>query len=351
MQVKHVSKVFKWPFDAAAVLSGAKDFSGNRVLGSLVLNRLGLHVARKRLAHAACQLRRWLMRRNLDAELVSNFQANGYVLLTDFLPAADLAQLQLDVAALQQAAIEMRQPPATTRRFNLDARGCAGHPALLALLENRRLLGLLRYAAGYGGSPIIAVQCIHTDAGGHGQAHDPQTEWHTDTFHSTAKAWLFLHEVRADEGPFAYVPGSNRLIDQRLAWEQVQSTTAAQHANRLHAKGSFRATPTELADMGYGEPLVGAVKANTLVVADTSGFHRRTPSLQPTVRVEIYLSLRRNPFFAGVYPSLLGLPWIRTRWAGLALDMYRWQAARGRPAWHPCEGMGLTDSEKAKLSP
>ena len=36
---------------------------------------------------------------------------------------------------------------------------------------------------------------------------DPQTDLHTDTFHPTVKAWLFLTDVAADAMPFVYVPG------------------------------------------------------------------------------------------------------------------------------------------------
>jgi hypothetical protein len=289
------------------------------------------------------------MRHRAPAHYISNFRANGFIVVKDFLSADEFRQLQSEVIHLREVAVEMVQPPATTRRLNLDATNCAPYPALGALLNNTQLLWLLRYAAGYGGTPIIAVQCIHTDADSLDQVHDPQTDWHVDTFHSTGKAWLFLHDVHENEGPFAYVPKSHKITKERADWEKKQSLTAANHPNRLHAKGSFRATPAELLSMGYEQPVLAAVSANTLVVGDTSGFHRRTPSSGPTVRVEIYLSLRRNPFFAGLYPSLLSLPGIRQRWAGLALRIYRWQQQHGIPSWRPSIEKGLTSAEISKL--
>ena len=36
---------------------------------------------------------------------------------------------------------------------------------------------------------------------------DPQTDLHTDTFHPTVKAWLFLTDVAPETMPFVYVPG------------------------------------------------------------------------------------------------------------------------------------------------
>ena len=336
-----------WPLHLAGLATGQKDFMANPVLGSKTLNGWGLHVLRKRAAHALCQWRRHGMESRLPVAWVRAYQTDGCVVLPDFLPATECEQLKLDVARLQQTAIEMVQRPATTRRFNLDRDTCAPYPALAKLLDNAPLFDLLRYAAGYGGAPIVAVQCIHTDADG--EWHDPQTDWHADTFHSTAKAWLFLHDVAADEGPFAYVPGSHALTGKRLAWEQEQSIGAPTHVNRLHAKGSFRATEAELGAMGYGEPVLGVVRSNTLVVADTSGFHRRTPSPQATVRVEVYLSLRRNPYLAGLYPSLLGLPGLKRRWAEVALNVYRWQQRKGIASWHPAPVPALSDIERERL--
>ncbi|MGA8552286.1 MAG: hypothetical protein WB678_18830, partial [Stellaceae bacterium] len=53
-----------------------------------------------------------------------------------------------------------------------------------------------------------------------------------------------------------------------------------------------------------GPPRVFAVAANTLVVADTFGFHARGPSRKPSLRVEIWAYGRRSPFlpWASIVP-------------------------------------------------
>jgi len=339
----------KFPLDCLRLLSGEKSFAENPVLGNAWLNKKGLHIMRKRLAHFLSERRRMAWRQ-CPREFASKLDAEGYVKVPDFLPPTEFFQLKADVLALKQMAIEMVQPPATTRRFNLDASNTAHLPALNRLLKNKTLMGMLHHAAGCGGAPIVAVQCTHTDANGPVRGHDPQTDWHSDTFHSTAKAWLFLHDVPQDAGPFAYVPGSQALTPRRMAWEQQQSVVAAKHPNVFHARGSFRASLTELHEMGFGEPVVGVVSGNTLIVADTSGFHRRTPSSCPTIRVEVYFSLRRNPYFAGLYPSLLGLPWVRKWWATWAYNIYEWQTRHGKSAWHPCTEQGLKMAEKDLLA-
>lgn len=341
----------KYFLSLLGVFTGAKDFRRNPVLGSAWLNAKGLHVARKRLANGLCQFRRWMMAGQVPAAWRHAYQHNGFVRIDDFLSPAEFDRLRRDVASLQARCIRMTQGSATTRRFNLDGNTCRNLPALNALVTNKRLLWLMRYVAGYWGQPIIAVQIIRSNPELIDGERDPQTDWHSDTFHSTAKAWFFMHSVAEDEGPFAYVPESHRCTPERLAWEKQQSICAQHHANILHSKGSFRVSPDEMADLGYVSPVMGTTMGNTVVVADTSGFHRRTPTQQATCRVEIYMSLRRNPFWAGLYPSLLGLPLVRYWWAEGAWNMYREKYKRGDRSWEPMDECGLSEDEKLKVLP
>ena len=74
------------------------------------------------------------------------------------------------------------------------------------------------------------------------------------------------------------------------------SLKMAHQSERLTRRGSFRTRPAELAGLGLPEARAFPVRANTLVVADTHGFHARAPSARPTRRVEIWAYGRRNPF-------------------------------------------------------
>ncbi len=125
---------------------------------------------------------------------------------------------------------------------------------------------------------------------------DPQTLLHSDTFHPTAKAWLFLHDVGPEDGPFLYVPGSHKMTEQRYACEKQISQNSKTIENRYSARGSLRIAEADLKDLGYEGATAMVVRANTLVVADTHGFHARATSKHPTTRMEIYASLRRTRF-------------------------------------------------------
>ncbi|MEJ0067411.1 MAG: phytanoyl-CoA dioxygenase family protein [Pseudomonadota bacterium] len=210
--------------------------------------------------------------------------------------------------------------------------------------------GLLRYVGSADAEPIIYVQTIlsHVVAG----PPDPQLALHADTFHATVKAWLFLTDVSEDEGPFTYVPGSHRLTAQRLAWERrmsIQITdgtypNASDH-DRLTRRGSFRVNAAILDELQLPPPRACAVPANTLVVADTFGFHARGASTRPSVRVEIWAYGRRSPFLPWVGLDMWQIPALaqrRAHWFWSASDMI--EAAGGkRNVWRPRDDVSAFD--------
>jgi hypothetical protein len=171
---------------------------------------------------------------------------------------------------------------------------------------------------------------------------DPQTVLHADTFHPTAKAWLFLTDVGIDDGPLAHVPGSHRLTERRLAWEYEQSLNARDSADTMHAEGSLRIDEAGLAALGLPAPVRFTVPANTLVIADTSGFHARSPSPRSTCRVEIYATLRRTPFIPWVGGHLLAMPPLSGRHTALYGALYRVleRLGAGRSPWRPVGPVG-----------
>jgi hypothetical protein len=264
------------------------------------------------------------------------FEATGIVVKADFLPKDVFERLRQEVLGQPWETLEMCQGPAITRRAPLDAQSLeATAPALAQLIQDEGVINLIRYAASTRGRPVFSVQAILT--GGKGEGDDPQTATHSDTFHAAAKAWFFIHDVGTDDGPFFYVPSSHLRNELRLDWESQQSITAASSQNRYHARGSFRISDSELEKIGLTSPKPMAVKANTLVVADISGFHGRTPSPNRTTRVEIYATLRRNPFLPWLGFHTLNLPVLRSRLGALELGAshalrgfrFRWLWPRG----------------------
>jgi hypothetical protein len=290
------------------------------------------------------------MRRRRLAGLVAAadrhaFERDGFVVRPNFLPSGEFAELLRQVKAYRGPLREIAEGDTIMRKIALDPKALTALPALRGVLRSPEWRGLIRYVGSRDAEPVVWIQSIlrHVVDG----PPDPQTALHADSFHPTVKAWLFLTDVAADGGPFTYVPGSHRLTPERLAWEQRMSLAARQSANPEIRQGSFRIEADELAALGLPEPRVFAVPANTLIVADTYGFHARGPSAGRSLRVEVWAYGRRSPF----------VPWAAfDPWSGAALarrsllgwrlgDLlqragikpHRWRARSGISAFDPAE--------------
>lgn len=294
-----------------ALFTGEKSFCNNPIIGSTFLNQLGLHALRVKLANIFAQYRRFFLKKYLSSQKQAEYKKNGYTLDFGFLNQNEFDAIKKEVFESIWPLREMKQGGTATRRVFLNQSELSSkHPKLAAFMSNPGLLARIRYVAGVGGEPIFSIQAIFTEAN---TINDPQMVVHADTFHPNAKAWFFLEDVGPDDGPFAYVPGSHQLSHQRLIWEKKQSLKAKHHPIVYHARGSFRAAAEDLQEMNLPSPQKMTVPANTLVVADTFGFHCRSSSPHATCRVEIYATLRRNPFLPWVGLDFFSLPYIKSR--------------------------------------
>ena len=310
------------PFYAMALASGAKSFRDNPIIGSPTLNRAGLHVARLRLACRMAEWRRARLQNLVSAEERAAFARDGFIVKYDFLPPPAFAAVRREALGFVAPAREQWQGDALTRRIALDRRALAQLPALRAMVAIPEWLGRVRYVGSSLLEPLVYVQTIFTRT--RRAAPDPQTRLHADTFHPTVKAWLFLTDVADDEAPFVYVPGSHRPTPRRLAWERRMSVTARHSSDYQASRGSLRITADELGRLGLGQPVAFAVPANTLIVADTMGFHARGPSARSVTRVEIWAYSRRNPFVPWLGGDVAAFPPVKGRavplyWAAMDL--------------------------------
>jgi hypothetical protein len=108
------------------------------------------------------------------------------------------------------------------------------------------------------------------------------------------------------------------------------------------------------------QPRAFAVSANTLVVADTFGFHARGPSIGASLRVEIWAYGRRSPFlpWTALVPwgtAALGrrsvLSWKFGDFLEAAgLKQNRWRERTGISAFDPPSGSPIAVEQAPELA-
>jgi hypothetical protein len=343
-QIGHAAMAPIW---TAQLLTGTKSFERNRIIGSRRLNEWGLHAGRVALAHRIAAARRRRLAGIVSDADRAEFARDGFVMCRDFLAADDFAALVEQVREWRGGLREIAEGDTIMRKIALGPAVLRAVPALAAVLGSPRWRGLIRYVGSRDAEPVVWIQSLlrHACDG----PPDPQTALHADTFHPTVKAWLFLTDVAADAGPFTYVPGSHRLTPERLDWERRVSLAARHSPNPQIRQGSFRIAAAELAALGLPPPRVFDVPANTLVVADTFGFHARGPSAGRSLRVEIWAYGRRSPFV----PWAAGDPWSGAALARRSLvgwrlgDLYARAGLKPQP-WQVRTGISAFDPAQAQ---
>lgn len=314
--VLSLKQIVMLPVYAAAVLTSAKAFNNNPVIGSPALNRRGLHLLRRNVADRAGRLRRRRLAGLVSTAERGELERDGFIEKPGFLDAETFRAFSAEIMSLRAPAREAVIGDTLTRLIPLDDAILARLPTVKKVLEGKEYRSLLTYVGSFRRKPHLYVQTVfsrHTDG-----PPDVQSFYHSDTFHPTVKAWFYLQDVGDDEAPLAYVPGSHRANRRRMAMERRLSQDAFQAGDRLTAEGSFRFTEEDLVRLGYPPVRRLAVSANTLVVADTSGIHRRSPTEKQSARVCIWAYSRSNPFLPWTGGDLGALPGLKAR----ALKLY-----------------------------
>lgn len=289
-------RVLIFPVHLLSILSPAKSFRDNTIIGSRFLNTLGLHVLRTALARIIWRIRQFPLACLISPEDRLAYNRDGFIVKENFLPDEVFGEIVKEARGWNGHVWQCIQGGAATRRILLEPEVLKKMPALIKVTRDSTFLRLLKFGAAKNERPILYIQQIVN--GDTPDTPDPQKKLHSDTFHPTMKAWLFLEDVDENMGPFTYVPGSNRLTIKRIKWEYRRSVDRAARGDSYSDRGSLRVHEEELPTLDLPAPKSLAVKKNTLVIANTNGFHRRgdvKPGAKNT-RLEIWALSRTNPF-------------------------------------------------------
>ncbi|CAA6802814.1 MAG: Phytanoyl-CoA dioxygenase [uncultured Thiotrichaceae bacterium] len=328
----HILKhLYLAPIWLLELLSSAKSFQSNPILGNALLNRLGLHVCRLLLSHTIMRLRMHSLTWGLSKADRQAYFRDGYLLKENYLSSSKHRCLKEELSLFSGETRQSIQGNAIVERTALAPHTLSEAPALRSLLSAANFKRLCRFTSGHVRPPLFYLETIQNDA--YEQGVDPQKSFHSDTFHPTMKCWYFPNQVTPKHGAFTYIPGSHRLTWKRLKWEYQQSINATSLKNALSQRGSFRFSDEDIQVLGLTNPISFTVHPNSLLFANTFGIHRRGDSEGSTTRTSIWGDSRTNPFIP--FPGLTN-NWIN-EFQYTLLNTYRKnvdrQAAKaGRPS-------------------
>ena len=225
--------------------------------------------------------------------------ADGVVVVPDFLPSEHLAAIRAECDRIEARREHMRPStwgPNTLRSVWVRQLEAAQAPAVRAFFEDPRLLAI------GGAAERRALRSLTQDAeiewlvqGTPVTSEDPQTLCHSDTFFNTHKIWFYLDDVSRAHGPLAYIKGSHRLTAARLGFAYEHSW------KRDRAADPSRRIGRDELDRCGGQESVLTCPAKTLVIANTSGYHRRLQGQPGYRRRALQVTLRANPFVPSAF--------------------------------------------------
>lgn len=292
--MKQKTFLLQYPIWFLEIFTEAKSFEANPIIGSQILNQLGLHVFRLVLAHSLTGIRRFILGWFVPLKYRRAFRQSGYIIIENVLADEHFGRLQEEGFGTWPEVRYFEQGDTRTEFVYLDSNRQKSLPACKELSCNSSLKRLMSFVAACGLTPWMDFLKVVNQSGS--IEGDPQKYFHSDTFHPTMKAWLFLEDVPPEKGPFEYIDGSNRLNWSRVKWEYQQSLGVRDEGVTYARRGSLRVDEETAAHMGYGPVKSFTIKKNTLVIADTFGFHRRGEAAPNTTRLSIAFSNRINPF-------------------------------------------------------
>ena len=282
-----------------------------KVVRSPLLNAAGLQVMRALLARFLHQRR---TRHGSKSAVATTLSEEGIVVIPEFLSPAlfddvraefrrafeHASTLRLEKTVTSHVAVQYED---SSKRFGRFEEGVIDHDYVIVmpgdsdfpmirehLLKNERLLALIREVSGFStvASPRGDLDRLYLSA--RAMSDDPQTELHEDIFCHDWRVWFTINAWTEENAAFTYAPRSQHLSLTRLALEYWNSVAYTRDG------GSWRVGPRAKRWLGIAARSV-CCPPNSLVLADTCGYHARGVFRQGNVREAIQMSFRHlNPW-------------------------------------------------------
>jgi len=266
-------------------------FSNKKVVENHALNYAGVQILRTLFSSAAHTFK-GMSQSWPKTNLTMMLRKNGYILIPNFLSWEIFQQVKDEFfhGTKNGSYSPIKDGDTRVERYILSPYHWKMLPAVTKLLSDSLLIQTLKGAE----LKNIEIGDVSFDTIFYDDPQkvpSSQNQLHSDTFHTTHKVWFFIEPVKLEDGPLCFVPGSHQLSLKRLMFEYKKSI----HFEDL-TDYSFRVEPRERTFLGCIEKALTCPE-NTLVIANTRGFHRRGYAKAGHTRKEIHFCIRTNKPF------------------------------------------------------
>lgn len=273
-------------------------FTTKKNIDSKILNILGIQIFRYLLAKIVFFISKFFFK---DNKILKRYENDGTYLIKNFLPENNFQKIQEEFNKI----MDIEKKARNVYKNSLDQKNSSinyylyefednyfnkqKYPNLYEVFKNTKINDLFKYAEKKKNINLfMRLERVITK---NELRNDDNAHWHVDTYHNTHKAWIYLTDVKKENGPYNYVVGSNKFSFERMFWEYINSVKAVfmknylpfftfdQHSEKLEKK------KIEL-----------ICNKNSFFITNTHGYHRRGDSKAHQVRDAISFFTRENPF-------------------------------------------------------
>jgi len=270
-------------------------FSGEKTIHNTFLNLLGLQVFRILVSHFFYNIRTMVLFPRLTEEQ-KILRKDGIIFLKNFLPDEKFESLKNEYQNAKNfdgVDTEIIDGDSIWSRRKFNRAQYENLPNTNNLLSNPKLLNLI-YSAEARKVPINAVwfdQMSYPEKKIKGNHKAALAELlHIDIFYNSHKIFYLMYDVKDEDGPLNFSPGSHRLSFKKLWFEYKKSVKFAKTGSE-----DLFANEQDKSFLGL-KNIKAIAPANTLVIMNGAGFHKRGDAVVGSKRSIIFLQFRYNPF-------------------------------------------------------
>jgi hypothetical protein len=276
------------------------------LIGSVIENRLGLQVWRLLGKHLAWRCRKEAVAAEIR-DSIDILERDGVLVIPDFLAPEDFIRVKQECELIKLGMpfepfrkVENGSLQVATFDLNNETDGLSAIRGCLQenpLIQRIACTVIRRKAVA---KPSVRFSIYHKTCAGEQEVdNDVENILHADLHTPTIKAFYYMDDVDESNGAFVYVKGSHRLSLNRIRHEYNLSLLTAKlkrgdeiPQTLLAVRGPNKRI--KIADkhlQGLQETRIGG-RANTLVIANNMGFHRRGEFTHNQTRETLLINFR-----------------------------------------------------------